>query len=172
MSESAITFCSDIARDHGVPLLGSATQGGLWFLVEYSGRVKDYLRGVRIPDARTRVQLIRQDGSNEREGLHFFVGRVDPQNPRLYAFHLQAYTDILDIDLDGLAAGEAEHSSAMRDEPLFLTCTNGKRDLCCARYGPEVGSPPISGGIIKRPIICSSPMGLTTGARLRQRFSI
>jgi len=26
----------------------------------------------------------------------------------------------------------------LREEPLYLACTNGKRDLCCAKFGTEV----------------------------------
>ncbi|MGD2027669.1 MAG: sucrase ferredoxin [Anaerolineales bacterium] len=100
--------------------------------------VKAHLQGVQIPGARTRTQLIRQDGSRDREGLHFFVGITDPQKPRLYEFHLQQYTDILDLDLQNLVAEMPADQDHLPDEPLFLTCTNGKRDLCCARYGPKV----------------------------------
>ncbi len=145
-------FCSDIAREHGVPLIASATEGGLWFLVEYSGsyenkaveesgipdEVKDYLREVEIPGARTRVQLIQQDGSKEREGLYFFAARADSQNPQLYEYHLEEYGEILDIDLDALTAGQPSDHPNLRAEPVFLVCTNGRRDLCCARYGPAV----------------------------------
>ena len=152
MSDGGQFFCSDVAREHGVPLIGSATEGGLWFMVEYTGRyenkafqestipgeVKAYLKGVQIPGARTRTQLIYQDGSRGRGKLHFFVGITDPQNPRLYEFHLQQYTDILDLDLPNLVAEMPADHDQLRDDPLFLTCTNGKRDLCCARYGPKI----------------------------------
>ncbi|HAY83697.1 MAG TPA: hypothetical protein DCY42_01890, partial [Chloroflexi bacterium] len=152
MTETGHTFCSDIAREHNVPLMASATRGGLWFLLEYSGsyegkafeqseipeQVKDYLQGVKIPGLKTRILLIRQEDSRQRDGLHFFIGVTDPQNPRLFEYRLQSYTGILELNLAELAAQGFEDSEHLRREPLFLVCTNGRRDACCARYGPEI----------------------------------
>jgi len=152
MTETGHTFCSDIAREHNVPLMASATRGGLWFLLEYSGsyegkafeqseipkQVKDHLQGVKIPGLKTRMLLIRQEDSRQRDGLHFFIGMTDPQNPRLFEYRLQSYTAILELNLAALAAQGFEDSEHLRREPLFLVCTNGRRDACCARYGPEI----------------------------------
>jgi hypothetical protein len=152
MPENDQLFCSDVAREHNVPLIGSATRGDLWFLVEYSGRwegkafeasaipdqVKSYLKGLQTPGIKPRYLLIKQDSSRQREELHFFIGQTNPQSPRLYEYRLKKHTDILDIDLRPFADGEPGDPAFLRDQPLFLTCTNGKRDLCCTRYGMEI----------------------------------
>ena len=31
-------FCSDLAWEYGLPLIGTATRGDIWFLLEYGGR--------------------------------------------------------------------------------------------------------------------------------------
>jgi hypothetical protein len=67
--------------------------------------------------------------------VNFFIAQVSELEPRLYAFNLNEYEDILDIDLISYAAGEAGDSAHLRADPLFLGCVNGKRDKCCARYG-------------------------------------
>ena len=151
MSQEERVFCSDIARENHVPLMATATRGDLWFLLEYGGRfegkafeastipdeVKAYLKEVQVPGLKTRILLIRKPDPHDSV-LHLFVGLTDPQNPKLYQYQLDSYTDILDIDLVKVAEGEPEDASALREDPLFLVCTNGRRDFCCARRGPAI----------------------------------
>ncbi len=159
MTEAGQLYCSDIAREAGVPLLGSATTGDVWFLIEYSARweskafegsnipeaVKEYLQGIQPEGLKPRYLMIRQTvphkgaGTRQHEGVQFFVGITDPLNPRLYQYDLADYEEILNLDLAALAAGEDDPAHA-RTEPLFLVCTHGKRDRCCARLGPAVYS--------------------------------
>jgi hypothetical protein len=145
-------FCSDIARQQGVPLMATATRADIWFLLEYPFRwgakafeesdlpplVKDHLRSAEQPGLKLRIQMIRQDDSVHREGIHFFIGQTCLETPRIYHYLLSDYDDLLDMDLKAMAAGKAGSSADLRSEPLFLVCTNGKRDQCCARYGPDL----------------------------------
>lgn len=151
MTGSGHIYCSDIAKEQGVPLLGSATTGDVWFMIEYSGRyerkafesstipeeVKAFLNGIQPEGLKPRILLIQQTESRSREGIHFFVGLTDAQNPRLYQYKLQRYEDVLQLDLARLAAGGGDPDHVRKD-PLFLVCTNGRRDMCCARSGPAV----------------------------------
>jgi hypothetical protein len=150
MPDTQSFFCSDLAWELGVPIIGTATQGDVWFLLEYNERwgskafeesnlsqeIKDYIQAAFIPDV-TRILLIRQDRSWQHDGLRLFVGQTRPQKPRLYEYRLQNYDDILEIDLSSLAAGKPGDPTCIRIEPLYLVCTNGKRDQCCSIYGPE-----------------------------------
>jgi hypothetical protein len=152
MPASENFFCSALAREHNVPLVGTATRGDVWFLLEYTGRwgakaleegslpapVRQQLAKETYPAVEARPLLIRQEGSPARSGLRFFVGQTHLQTPRLYEYHLEGYTDLLDIDLAAYAAGEPGDPAHLRAEPLYLVCTNGRRDQCCARYGPEI----------------------------------
>lgn len=151
MPESAHTYCTDIAIEHGVPLLGSATTGDVWLLVEYRGRyeskafegsnlpeaVKAYLSAIQPEGLKPRILMIQQPEARQREGVYVFVGITDPQYPQLYEYHLRDYEEILTLDLAGLANG-GDDPAHRREAPLFLVCTNGKRDACCARFGPAV----------------------------------
>jgi hypothetical protein len=51
---------------------------------------------------------------------------------------VDAYTDLLGIDLVAVVAGDARYESALRAEPLLAVCTNGKRDRACAHQGLPV----------------------------------
>lgn len=133
-------------------MFGTASRVNVWFLLEYRGRweakalgqsalpepVKERLSGAWEGIPHTRTLLIRQPHAPHREDVAFFVAVADEVAPRLYAFSLRRAEDVLDLDLPAIAAGEARYEAFRRTEPLFLTCTNGRRDASCARYGPPV----------------------------------
>ena len=152
MSDNHDFSCTDLAWKHGVSLIGTATRGDTWFLIEYPGRweakafedgnipaaVKAYLATIAPQDRTVRTLLIRQPNSGQQPGFRFFVGQTDPLAPRLYEYHLARYEDLLAVDLASLAAGGAGDPAHLRTDPLYLVCTNGRRDRCCALYGPQV----------------------------------
>lgn len=141
-------FCSDLAWELGVPLVGTGTRGDTWFLVEYRGswgakafdestipeEVKEFLQSFNIADNRVRILLIRQNESRTKEALSFFVGRTSALNPKLHRFEIENYADILKLDLESTLSSKNGNYSGK----LYLVCTNGRRDKCCAVYGPEV----------------------------------
>jgi hypothetical protein len=145
-------YCSDLAWEYGVPLIGTATRGDIWFLIEYPGRwgskafvesnipenVKDYMLGLAYPGVEVRILLIKQTESRKRDGITFFAGQTSALEPLLYEYRLENYSDILDLDLSHLVAGEPGDTTHLRHEPIYLVCANGIRDKCCAVYGPEV----------------------------------
>jgi hypothetical protein len=144
-------FCTDAAWAHGVPLIGTATRGDVWFLIEYAGRwgakafeesdipaaVKHHFQAASYPGVEVRTLLIRQPESRHREGFAFFVGQVSPVNPRLYEYYFEDYTDLLKLDIAAFVQGKPGNPNYLREKPLYLVCANGKRDQCCAIYGPE-----------------------------------
>ncbi len=152
MRDTKDFFCSDLAREYEVPIIGTATRGDIWFLVEYNGTwgakafeesdipqaVKHFLSDFAVAGKRVRILLIRRDRSKYHKGINFFVGLTSEREPRLYEFHLDEYDEILNLDLTGLLSGGGGDSAHLRAEPLFLVCTNGRRDKCCALYGPNV----------------------------------
>ena len=144
-------FCTDLAWEYGIPLVGTATRGDIWFLLEYRGRwgakafeesslnqeVMDHIIAAQHPGVEVRTLLIKQDQSQPSQGYRFFVGQTHPREPRLYEYQLQNYSDLLEIELSSLTAREAGNPDNLRTEPLYLVCVNGKRDQCCSIYGPE-----------------------------------
>ncbi len=145
-------LCCDFSRQAGEAMPGTAPRVDVWFLLEYAGRweakalnqsalpeaVKARLSGRLEGIPHTRTLLIRQGRDPSRQGVAFFVAVADEVAPRLYAFPLERVEEVLDLDLPAIAAGEARYEAFRRAEPLFLTCTNGRRDASCARYGPPV----------------------------------
>lgn len=85
----------------------------------------------------TRVHFIKQQApdSGSPDGFAFFAARTDDRGPQLFRFSLPAYEALLDIDLPALAAGDPSFAPRSQADPIFLVCTNGRRDRCCAKWG-------------------------------------
>jgi hypothetical protein len=146
IAPNAALPCSLESLDSHEPLLGTAPRADVWFALEYPGRwgdkawaestvdatVKEHVDAQvkRIPEARW--MLIKQRTKHER--IRFFAAVVAPE-PALYAFELADYTDLLGLDLAAIVAGDSAYASARSEEPVFLVCTNGHRDQCCALHG-------------------------------------
>lgn len=144
-------FCSTLSRDAHEPLYGSAPEKRVWLLLEYDQpwgakafpestlpqAVKAHLDAhlTRIPGSS--ILMLRQPGQ-QREGIAFFVAVADETAPRLYAYTLSAYTDLLDLDLEAMIAGDPIFGASLTTEPLYLVCTNGRRDRCCSLYGIDI----------------------------------
>jgi hypothetical protein len=140
-------FCSERCRQVGEPLWGTASRVDTWLALEYTGpwgrkafeesdlsqpvkeRLTEYLN--TLPNSR--LEFIKQQEPST--GIAFFVAVAHAAKPVLYAFQLTTYEDLLTLDLPAVVAGDAAYDAFLRDAPLFLVCTNGRRDRCCARNG-------------------------------------
>lgn len=143
-------YCSDISLQADEPLYGSATQTQAFLLLEYTGAWgQKALEQSEIPEAvkarlnelsktvRNLKTLLIKTEARQRQGvgIRFFVASLSQQPPSLYAFQLGDYLELLDLDIPAILAGETPNDSHRRELPLYLVCTNGRRDLCCARHG-------------------------------------
>lgn len=147
-SSAAQFFCSQESLDANEPLAGTAPRADVWFLLEYPGRwgnkalkestipeeVKTYLNAQLDGIPKSRLLLIKQ-GKPAHTGIAFFAALPKNDPPILYRFELANYEELLDIDLAALAAGDPKFAQALSSELVFVTCTNGLRDQCCALHG-------------------------------------
>jgi len=135
---------ANLARDNNEPLYGTIKAANVWFLLEYNGVYTNQAwEDARIPDnvkakldnfPDSRPLLIRQpEQLNALDRVvSFFVVHAASETPVIYHLQLESYTDILYLDFDAILAGDIVEAS---EEPLYVICTNGKRDICCAKYG-------------------------------------
>lgn len=140
--------CEHPAACHtgAAPILASATVGArLWLLIEHTGPWAAYADQWRLPgpvralvDRATslgiRPQLIRRPGRRKASAgpLHVFVARSTGDDPWLAEGF---FADPSALDLDVLAQGVTPPACTPVNEPMFLVCTHGKRNVCCARLG-------------------------------------
>ena len=144
-------LCSVESLELGESLIGTAPRADVWFMLEYPGRwenkafadsevpveVKEKVNAQVKVITEARWMLIKQLQTNGR-GVRFFAALPKADPPTLYKFRLKDYGEVLDIDLTALAAGNAQFDAARVSEPMFLVCTNGLRDQCCALKGAPV----------------------------------
>ena len=53
----------------------------------------------------------------------------------MYTLQLDSYEDLLQLDLAGIAGGVVPAHVKENPHPIWVVCTNGKRDACCAQWG-------------------------------------
>ena len=87
--------------------------------------VRDHLAGL----VGVRVQLVRRVGGLREEGIRVFAASLGGDAPRVTT------TVLADVD-ELLALGRATLEPYAG--PLWLVCTNGRRDRCCAELGRPV----------------------------------
>jgi hypothetical protein len=134
-------FCSDIARENDEPLGATASRIDRWLLVEYRGlwsskalpgsglsdQVKARLRELGSVEPHTRLILIRRPDRRHHPTLAVFVADSREGKERLGRLDIGHHEELRDVD-------PWTEATAI-ENALFLACTHGKHDPCCARYG-------------------------------------
>ena len=133
-------LCAETSSAHAEPLHATASRVDTWILVEYRGlwahdavdgstrsaELTDHLTADRRRLPHARILFVRRSERRRREGLVAFVARSAGERS-LRRLDLERHDDLLGLDL--------EHAGEPIDHPLFLVCTHGKHDRCCAKYG-------------------------------------
>lgn len=141
--------CSASSHAADEQLFATATRADTWFLLEQPETFGDRaLAASGLPEAvkqkletaagavpNGRVQLIKRGPGVSPDGRRFFVAVNHEEAPALYEFRLGRVEDLLDLDLHAIAREDPGYRTHNRTEPLFLVCTNGKRDPCCSSLG-------------------------------------
>lgn len=131
------------------PLAATATSAWSWVALEVpqawerkalpqsdlSAPIKERLS--RLGDALPggRVMFIKRNDRADPDGRRLYLARSQEHESRLFQIDLPTYEELLDLDVEGILQGDEDPVARRVSEPIFLVCTNGKRDLCCARYG-------------------------------------
>lgn len=144
--------CSILSASLGEPLIATVPQTKIYCLVEYYGEwsdkaleksdiaanVKIYLQEMTNAHGPGKTLLIKQGADKQISIRHFFVAIVSEEAPRLYQFDLSSYEEIMSIDLEGLINGTTGATEYLSSQRIYLVCTNGRRDRCCAKEGIPV----------------------------------
>lgn len=141
--------CSASSHASGEQLFATATRADYWFVLEHpqtfgnralveSGLPENVIRHLetaasQVPNGR--VQLIKHSSAVPADGPTFFVVVNHEEQPNLYEFHLDRVEDLLDLDLLAIAREDLAYRHHDRQAPIYLVCTNGRRDPCCSSLG-------------------------------------
>jgi (2Fe-2S) ferredoxin len=147
------TPCSDLSERAAEPLLATAPEStAVWLLLEYArpwgakalqesdlpGAVKQHLDAALGAIPGSRLQLIKRPAPAPPGGLAFYVVISGDGEPATYGFQFASYEELCGIDIAAVASGSVVFAGHLSDEPLYLVCTNARRDQCCGRRGSAV----------------------------------
>ncbi|MCW2833835.1 MAG: Sucraseferredoxin family protein [Nocardioides sp.] len=132
--------CSTSSRDDDEPLAGTAPTDSAMLFLEHAGAwgrqavaqsrlpqaVKDHLAG--LPGLR--VQLIRRHGGETGPGVRVFHAVACEGGFVVTTAVLARVDDIVALDLSS--------DLVPHELGLWLVCTNGRRDRCCAEIGRPI----------------------------------
>ena len=134
-------LCAETSLAHAEPVSATASRVDTWILLEYRGlwahdavdgstltpELKAFLRAEkrRLPHAR--ILFVRSGERRGRDGVLAFFASTTSTGGELRRLELDRHDDLIGLDL-ATAGSPVDH-------PLFLVCTHGKHDRCCAKYG-------------------------------------
>ncbi|MFN2467252.1 MAG: sucrase ferredoxin [Gaiellaceae bacterium] len=144
MTADSGPFCAEISGESGEPLGATASRVDHWLLVEYRGlwshdalagsglsdQVKAHLREQAAALPRSKLLLVRRRERRGAAGIAVFSCRSSERDPLLHGLEVEGYDDLRGVDFT-----ESAPPGRPLGHPLFLVCTHGKHDRCCARYG-------------------------------------
>jgi len=138
--------CSAEALARDEPLYATASLVSAWLLIEQPGAWgPDALAESGFPGeiaaqlqrraGDVRILLIRRRSASER-GPVFFKAHSggDGLAPSLVSAPLPDPSVLLDVDMKALAGGDTGPGKAV-EHPIYLVCTHGRHDICCADRG-------------------------------------
>lgn len=143
--------CSLASKADDEPLAGTAPPEQAYLFVEYAGawgaqavaetRWPTEVRERLASLDGVRVQLIRRYGGISGPGIRVFHARTTPMGTEVRTGVLDRVEQLLDLDLDPDTDTDTDTVVLEPYEhPLWLVCTNGRRDLCCAELGRPVAA--------------------------------
>ena len=141
-------YCSALSREASEQPFGTASTADAWFLLEYSSAwgarafqesqltraVKTHLTNALKSIPRARLLFIKQERES-RNSLTLFTVRSTETDASIARVKLNSYEQLLNINLAAILAGDQAAGGEPWGRPLFLVCTHGKRDKCCAKFG-------------------------------------
>jgi hypothetical protein len=133
-------------------MVGTASTVRAFLLLEVPGPWGvDALRDSRLPeelagqvrsrcaDSGVRPLLIRRHGRTPSARPRCFVAHADAERPWMESTSLGRLEEVLDLDLQRLGRGQSVGLESHR-APVFLVCTHGRHDACCAEQGRPVAA--------------------------------
>lgn len=149
MALDVLPSCSEASSKVAEPVSGTAIANvDVWLLLEYPGKweadiaetpltaeARAWLDAAAAAVPRSRVLFIRRDRASRN--LSFFIVTSRPERA-VYRFVARTHDEFSSIDVPAVVARGGAAAAAHGGEPsrpLYLVCTHGKRDLCCAKRG-------------------------------------
>jgi hypothetical protein len=142
------TLCADVSGAASESLAATASRVDRWLLVEYRGLwdrevlggsllsapLKEHLRDQLAKLGHARLLFVKQPRRRAHPRRMLYIGCSRPGEESLYELEFDRHEDLLHYDFAS-ALLEGNMPGVPIEHPLFVVCTHGKRDRCCAKYG-------------------------------------
>lgn len=145
--------CAVISRSRSECLRGTAATAVGWLLIEYpgpwgqapfspNGPLGDIGAQLqrRCTQLRVRPQLIRDPNRprNDRGAYRAYLVHSGRSGPWKTRHHYHRPLQLLDIDIAAAVSPTPPTTGETVREPVYLVCTHGKKDPCCAVLGRPI----------------------------------
>lgn len=143
--------CSSVSSSHDESLVATASVVRGWVLVEQPGAWgAEAVTQSRLPApvaeelvARAarhglRVLLLRRPDGRNSPTRNVFLAWSGRRSQWIEHGVVSEPEELLDVDLAPLTDGRRAGFGRLRGRPLYLVCTNGRHDPCCAQLGRPV----------------------------------
>ena len=141
-------LCAQVSNESAEPLAATASRIDHWILVEYRGlwdrdvlggsllspELKTHLRAQLRALGDARLLFVKKPERRSYGRRQLFFGTSKPGEERFFQLEFDRHDDLVDLDFAAALSGN-ETSGLPVEHPLFVVCTHGKRDRCCAKYG-------------------------------------
>jgi hypothetical protein len=100
--------------------------------------LKEHLRTELAAVPRARLLFVKKPARGSRIAMRVLFGTSRPGAESLFELKVEHADELLGVELAAALAGtgpSAISGAEGVDGPLFLVCTHGKRDRCCALHG-------------------------------------
>jgi hypothetical protein len=142
-----IFYCAALSTEVKEQVLGTASTGENWLLLEYREgwgvepfkesdlprHVKQHLSRSLKSVPKSRFLFIKQDRQTTHR-LTLFVVRSLEVGSTVVKYEFNNYEELIDLDLTAALSGKSTGATQWNN-PIFLICTHGRRDKCCAKFG-------------------------------------
>ena len=143
--------CSAISLATDEPMQATASVVRNWLLVEHpgawgpvalsqSGLPAHLADGLAALSRRygLRVLLVRRPVRPTDSSRRCFVAHTGRHGRWIEERTVRDLDEVLDVDFSPMREGRRVGFGALREAPLYLVCTNGRHDQCCANLGRPV----------------------------------
>jgi hypothetical protein len=141
-------FCAAVSSASDEPLSATASRIDHWLLIEYRGawardvlgecefspELKAHLREQLAALERSRLLFVKKPERRSQTGRRVFFGTSKPGQERFFELEVEHQDELRAVDFTAAletGGGPAEPLEG----PLYVVCTHGKRDRCCALEG-------------------------------------
>jgi hypothetical protein len=141
-------LCADVSGAASESLAATASRIDRWLLVEYRGlwdrdvlggsllsaQLKEHFCDQLAKLGHARLLFIKQPSRRSQPRRMLYMGSSRPGEESLYALEFERHDDLLEYDFAS-ALLDGDMPGVPVEHPVFIVCTHGKRDRCCAKYG-------------------------------------